>query len=73
MFFANLAYFFSIGTYAPFGYVLDGLELLQNVQAGDTISSTAVNDFGQLNLQKIRGTSFADAMSGADEDNPMDV
>lgn len=51
------------GQYAPFGYVLEGFDLMKNLQAGDLISATYVDEWGQMNLKKIRGTSFADALN----------
>jgi len=51
------------GQYAPFGYVMEGLDIMDNLQGGDVISATYVNEWGQMNLKKIRGTSFADAMN----------
>ena len=57
------------GQYAPFGYVVEGLDIMKNLQAGDMISATYVDEWGKLNLKKIRGTSFADAISqNEDED-----
>jgi len=59
--------------YAPFGYIIDGLDLMQNLKSGDVITSTTVDDWGALNLVKIRGTSFADVMSsGADDDEGIE-
>jgi cyclophilin family peptidyl-prolyl cis-trans isomerase len=58
------------GQYTPFGYVLDGLDIMQNLQNGDLITATYVDDFGQLYLKKIRGSSFSDALNiGGDEDD----
>jgi Peptidyl-prolyl cis-trans isomerase (rotamase) - cyclophilin family len=56
------------GQYAIFGYILEGLDLMQNLQAGDIISSTYVDEWGLMNLKKIRGTSFADAINSNDND-----
>jgi cyclophilin family peptidyl-prolyl cis-trans isomerase len=56
------------GKYAPFGYVIEGLDLMMDLQAGDIISATSVDESGMMNLMKIRGTSFADAMN-SDENN----
>ena len=41
---------------------------MNKLQAGDKISSTYVDEWGKLSLTKIRGTSFADAISQSDED-----
>jgi len=57
------------GKYAPFGYVIEGLDLMKDLQAGDLISATFVNELGMMNLMKIRGTSFADAMMNSDGDD----
>jgi cyclophilin family peptidyl-prolyl cis-trans isomerase len=57
------------GQYTPFGYVLDGLDIMQNLQNGDLITATYVDDFGQLYLKKIRGSTFSDALnSGGNEE-----
>ncbi len=55
------------GQYAPFGYVVEGLDIMKNLEGNDVIAATYVNEWGQLNLNKIRGTSFADALASADE------
>jgi cyclophilin family peptidyl-prolyl cis-trans isomerase len=55
------------GQYAIFGYILEGFDLMQNLQAGDIISATYVDEWGRMNLKKIRGTSFADAMNSDDD------
>lgn len=52
--------------YAPFGYVIEGLDIMKNLDGGDVITATFVNEWGQLNLKKIRGTSFADALAAED-------
>jgi cyclophilin family peptidyl-prolyl cis-trans isomerase len=57
-----------LGAYAPFGYVLEGLEILQDIQPGDTITGTYVDEWGQLNLKKIKGGNFADAIQSADDE-----
>ena len=46
------------GWYAPFGYVLDGLDVLQSLQPGDIIRSTHVDEWGKLNLVTIRKLSL---------------
>ena len=56
------------GQYAPFGYIVEGDELMDSLKAGDIISATYVSEWGALNLVKIRGTSFADAMSISTDD-----
>ena len=67
--FLTLTFKISIGQYAPFGYVIDGLDIMNDLQAGDVISATYVNEWGKLNLKKIRGTSFANAMSSSSDDD----
>mmetsp|Transcript_1304 Transcript_1304/g.1875 ORF Transcript_1304/g.1875 Transcript_1304/m.1875 type:complete len:611 (+) Transcript_1304:47-1879(+) len=57
------------GTYAPFGYIIEGLDIMQSLKSGDVISATDVNEWGLLNLKKIRGSSFADAIKGEEEDD----
>jgi len=54
--------------YAPFGYVIGGLDIMERLEPGDMITSTFVNEWGQLNLKRIRGSRFADAMN-KDDDN----
>jgi len=56
-----------VGSYAPFGYVLDGLDLLESLQPGDKIRSTVVDEWGKLNLVKIRKLSLTEGMSSASE------
>jgi peptidylprolyl isomerase len=55
------------GQYAPFGYVIDGIDVFDSLQSGDEIASTLVDDFGQLNLVKIRSSSFKEVTQGSDE------
>ena len=50
------------GQYAAFGYVIEGNDILQSLNAGDLIAETTVSEFGQRNLVKIRGTSYSDVM-----------
>jgi peptidylprolyl isomerase len=50
------------GQYAAFGYVIEGNDILQSLQAGDLFAETTVSEFGQRNLVKIRGTSYSDVM-----------
>jgi peptidylprolyl isomerase len=50
------------GQYTAFGYIIDGYNMLKSLKAGDIISETSVDDFGQQNLVKIRGTSFSDVL-----------
>lgn len=50
------------GKYAPFGFVVEGYDLIQKLQAGDTIKSTYVSEWGISNLVKIKGTNLQDLM-----------
>ena len=52
------------GQYAPFGYIVEGYDLLQTLQPGDLIKSTTVSDYGLLNLVKIKGGNIQDLMGG---------
>lgn len=52
------------GQYAPFGYIIKGYDLIQNLQAGDLIKSTTVSEYGLLNLVKIKGGNIQDLMGG---------
>ncbi len=54
------------GEYAPFGYIIRGLDLYQKLEPDDIIDATFVDDFGQLNLIKIRQSSFKEAAQGSD-------
>ena len=57
------------GEYAPFGYIIRGLDLYQQLKPEDVIDATFVDDFGQLNLVKIRQSNFKDAASGSESEN----
>jgi peptidylprolyl isomerase len=54
------------GEYAPFGYIIRGFDLYQQLRPDDVIDATFVDDFGQLNLLKIRESSFKEAAKGAE-------
>jgi len=56
------------GMYAPFGYIMDGKDIMEQLRPGDVITSTFVNEWGQLNLKRIRTSSLADAMNSNDDD-----
>jgi len=56
------------GQYAPLGYIVDGYDLYQSLKPGDVIDATDVNEWGQLNLVRIRGTSFTDVIQGNSEE-----
>jgi peptidylprolyl isomerase len=53
--------------YAPFGYIIRGFDLYQTLQPEDIIDATFVDEFGQLNLAKIRQSSFKDAAQGSEQ------
>ena len=48
--------------------MVDGLDIMKKLQAGDMISATYVNEWGKLNLKKVRGSSFADALSQTEDE-----
>ena len=56
------------GEYAPFGYIIRGFDLFQQLRPEDVIDATFVDDFGQLNLLKIRESSFKEAAKGSEAD-----
>jgi peptidylprolyl isomerase len=51
------------GEYAPFGFIIDGTDIYEELQPGDVIDSTLVDEFGALNLVKIRKSSLKEAAS----------
>ena len=55
------------GQYAPFGYIIEGGEIFDSLQPGDIIDSTTVDSFGQLNLVKIRSSTFKEVVKGTEE------
>jgi peptidylprolyl isomerase len=55
------------GRYAPFGYIIAGGDVFDSLESGDEIVSTTVDDFGQLNLVKIRSSSFKEVAQGTEE------
>ena len=63
------------GEYAPFGYIVDGYDLFLSLLPGDIIEETYVDELGQLNLVKLRQSSFSEVvMSGENNfsDEPAD-
>ena len=49
------------GEYAPFGYIISGYEsVYEKLRPGDVIDSTTVDDWGLLNLVKLRRASFSE-------------
>jgi peptidylprolyl isomerase len=55
------------GQYAPFGYIIEGFDIFDSLEPGDVIDSTSVDDFGQLNLVKIRSSTFKEVARGTEE------
>ena len=55
------------GQYAPFGYIIEGFEVFNSLEPGDIIDSTSVDAFGQLNLVKIRSSTFKEVAQGTEE------
>jgi peptidylprolyl isomerase len=55
------------GLYAPFGYIIDGNGIFDSLQPGDVIDSTTVDDFGRLNLVRIRQSSFKEVAQGTED------
>ena len=57
------------GDYAPFGYIIDGYELFNQLKAGDVIEQTYVDEWGTLNLKKIRRSSFSEVVQSSGDPN----
>ena len=55
------------GEYAPFGWIIEGFDLFQEIQINDEIESTTVSEFGKLNLIKLRRSSFSEVVQGSGE------
>jgi cyclophilin family peptidyl-prolyl cis-trans isomerase len=53
------------GEYAPFGYIVEGYDLFQQLQPNDIIEATTIDEWGLLNLVKIRQSSFAQVLESA--------
>jgi peptidylprolyl isomerase len=56
------------GEYAPFGYIIEGYDLFQELQPNDVIDTTYVDEWGQLNLVKIRRSSFSEVVQGSEKE-----
>jgi hypothetical protein len=54
------------GDYAPFGFMIDGYDIFSSLDPDDVIDATFVDGFGQLNLVKIRESSFKEAAQGSE-------
>lgn len=57
------------GDFAPFGYIIDGFDLFQSLKPDDVIDSTVVDELGQLNLVKLRQSSFSEVVQGSEEND----
>ena len=57
------------GQFAPFGYIIDGYELFNQLGAGDVIDQTFVDEWGPLNLVKIRHSSFSEVVQSSGDPN----
>ena len=57
------------GQYAPFGYIVDGYALFNNLKAGDVIDQTYVDEWGTLNLVKLRRSSFSEVVQSSGDKN----
>eukprot|EP00977_Amphora_coffeiformis_P000234 scaffold75_cov165-Amphora_coffeaeformis.AAC.10 len=57
------------GEYAPFGYIVDGYEVFNGLKAGDVIEQTYVDEWGTLNLKKIRRSSFSEVVQSSGDPN----
>jgi peptidylprolyl isomerase len=56
------------GEYAPFGYIVEGYELFQRLEPNDVIDHTNVDEWGELNLVKLRKSSFSEVVQGSEAD-----
>jgi cyclophilin family peptidyl-prolyl cis-trans isomerase len=61
------------GQYAPFGYVIEGWDLMQNLDPSIEISSTYVSEWGRLNLRKIKQSSFSDVINSSDSNEESEA
>ena len=57
------------GQYAPFGYIIEGWDLMQNLDSSVEIESTFVDDWGRQNLVKIKQSSFSDVMNSTSSED----
>lgn len=55
------------GQYAPFGYIIRGFDVFDSLRPGDVIDSTSVDEFGELNLVKIRSSTFKEVSQGTEK------
>jgi cyclophilin family peptidyl-prolyl cis-trans isomerase len=61
------------GQYAPFGYVIEGWDLMQSLDPSVEISSTFVGEWGRQNLKKIKQSSFSDVINSSDSTEDSEV
>jgi peptidylprolyl isomerase len=52
------------GEYAPFGFIIKGHDLFKRLGPDDVIDATFVDEFGRLNLVKIRESTFSEVAQG---------
>lgn len=58
------------GNYAPFGYIVEGLDVMQQLKPGsDYISQAVVDEFGLGCLVKLREASFTSVMKNVDSNS----
>ena len=57
------------GSFAPFGYIVEGYELFNKLKPGDVIDNTYVDEWGMLNLVKLRRSSFSEVVQGSGDKN----
>lgn len=53
------------GEYAPFGYIVEGRRIFEDLKPNDVLEATFVDDWGQLNLVKVRQSSFSEVVQGS--------
>jgi cyclophilin family peptidyl-prolyl cis-trans isomerase len=56
------------GSYAPFGYIIHGNDVFEQLQPGDMIDSTFVDEWGASNLVKLRQSSFSEVVQSSTND-----
>lgn len=61
------------GEYAPFGYIIEGLDLFQTLQANDVIDKTFVDKWGLQYLTKLRKSSFTEVVQAVDLDLSSEI
>ena len=56
------------GEYAPFGYIIEGMDVFEKLRAGDVIADSRVSEFGFNTLVKLRRSSFSEVVQGSSTD-----